>query len=114
MKMPQDKGSWLDQAASLNEPTGETWKPDEGAAIAGKVITVSRGVGLNSASTHALLETEDGEQIGVWLSSVLSKQFAENKVSTGDVVGIRFLGWRENRRGDKYKTFATRVLVRSS
>jgi len=111
--MPTDKGSWIEQAEGLPAPIGKTWKnSEEGESIAGRVVLISRDVGINNASTHAQLETQDGEFVGTWLSSVLSKQFTDKHVTERDVVAIRFVEWRENHRGDRYRVFAMKVLER--
>ena len=111
--MPQGTtGSWLHQVEHLSDPSGESWKPSAGEAIAGKVIMISRDVGLNSASTHAQLATQDGEYVGVWLSSVLSQHFAESHVPADNGVAIKCVEWRENRRRARYKVFATKGLAR--
>ena len=104
--------SWQLQAESLQDNPETVWKPDPGDAIAGRVIDIARNVGLSAGSTQAVLETEAGDRVGVWFSAVLAKQFQDHAVKSGDVVAIKFTGWKENHRGDRYKTFAMKVLER--
>ena len=109
---------WMAQAQALEENTTNTWKPEsEGAAIAGRILAVEENTGHNNDSTLVELETQDGMQLGLWLSTVLEKQWEKTdpKPKVGDVIAVKYHGKRTSpKSGREYKSYTLSVLERSN
>ena len=105
--------NWRDRAAAMEEPQKlAAWKPAEGESIAGRVISIDTAAGAKKDSTWINLIDEDGGAIGLWLSTVLKKQFEQLTVVVGDVVAVKYFGKRFSENGREYKVFTTAVLER--
>ena len=107
--------NWRERAAAMEEPQKlAAWKPTEGESIAGRVISIDTEAGAKKDSTWINLIDEDGGAIGLWLSTVLKKQFEQLTVVVGDVVAVKYFGKRFSEKGREYKVFTTAVLERGS
>ena len=106
--------NWTAQAKALEENNSSTWKPDsDGAAIAGRVLRIEENTGTNGDSTLVEVETEDQMQVGIWLSTVLERQWQKERPTVGDVIGIKYHGKRTSpKSGREYKSFTLKVLER--
>lgn len=105
--------TWSEMAQELEENASTFWKPEvEGASIAGKILTVEENAGKNADSILVELETEDKMTVGVWLSTVLEREWQRQKPEIGDVIGIKYFGRKTGKSGHEYKSFALKVFQR--
>ena len=103
---------WADAAHAL-EPshTIEAWKPEfDGDSTAGIVKVIDRAAGKDGTSTLVSFEDEDGKPFCLWLSTVLKQEFDRLGVTVGDVVGIKFHGWKQSKSGRDYKHYTVGIL----
>ena len=104
---------WADAAHAL-EPshTIEAWKPEfDGDSTAGIVKVIDRAAGKDGTSTLVSLEDEDGKPFSLWLSTVLKQEFDRLGVTVGDVVGVKFHGWKTSpKSGREYKKYSVAIL----
>lgn len=107
--MTVDEDEELDLLDGITEDQGTAWTPkddeDQPEGIQGKVITVTtvETDAKYGGGTVPMLEIEEaGGQI--WsvrgYHTVLRNQIEKNKPQVGDMVGIKYLGEKENRSGD--------------
>ena len=88
---------------TINIGLSETWDPQEGDSIQGKLVETRTGVGENG-STIYVLEREDKSQISVWDSTVLNTKM--KTVNLWDEVRIKYLGFKKSpKSGREYKVF---------
>lgn len=52
--------------------------------------------GVTTESDLAKIIDEDGEIIGIWLTTVISSKFKELDIQIGDIIAIRYLGQKKN------------------
>ena len=108
--------SWQEAADAIEEKTtidvAEIWKPNAGEAIAGRVMKIARNTGSDGNSSLVELEREDGSHVGIWLSVVLVKQFEDLDIGLGDIVGVKFFGFRGT--GNQYRYYETKILRRKA
>ena len=106
--------NWDEHLGEIHERTACFWRPQhEGDGIAGRLIDVEVNVGKNGDSTVFTVETAEGLVRSFWSSSVLDSEMKRQKAMVGDVIGVRFHGWRQGKRG-QYKSFGVKVIERGS
>ena len=104
---------WAQKTQDMGEISFETWKPSEGDSLVGKILTIVKNTGRNNDSTMAMIETSDGDGVGVWLSKVLQQEFETQKIAAGDVVGIKYHGKRDSvRSGHTFNLYSVQVFER--
>ena len=104
---------WQETADKLEDSGALTsWKPEPGTAIAGRVINVVSNTGKEGDSTIAEIETEDGDRKGIWLSTVLLREFEQQKIATGDVVGVKYFGKKTGKSGHEYNAYRVAIIER--
>ena len=106
------KPTWREIAAELEEPHLKAWKPDPGEAIAGEVLSIDTEAGKEKNSIFVELRDEDEETIGLWLTTVLRKEFSREQVRVGDVVAIKYFGQKTSDQGREYKSFSVAIIAR--
>lgn len=80
-----------------------SWNFDENPDLVGVLVSKESGVGKNNSHFYKF-ETEGGEIVGVWGSTVLDDRLAA--VETGTEVKISYLGMIKNEAtGRQYKSF---------
>ena len=107
--------TWQETADKLEDSSAlASWKPEQGEAIAGRVINVVSNTGKEGNSSIAEIETEDGERKGIWLSAVLLREFEQRKVAPGDVVGVKYFGKKTGKAGHEYNAYTVAIIERSA
>lgn len=85
-------------------------KPEElevGASITGKVVLIQEARNAKSSRT-ATLELENGEKMGVWLSTVIDGAFRAG-VHEGDTVRVTYNGKKKGNNGPEYNDYSVDV-----
>ena len=91
----------------INIGLPETWNPEEGETIQGKLIEIQKGVGENGGTIY-VLEREDKSKISVWDTTVLATKI--KAVNLLDEVRIKYLGYKKSpKSGRDYKDFELAV-----
>lgn len=104
---------WNAQARALSENEAQVWKPEAGDALAGRVRSWETGVGQNKDSQFVEITDQAGDRHGVWLSTILAREFEKLNVQVGDVVAIKYLGLKKAQKsGREFKSFNLEVLER--
>lgn len=81
----------------------DSWDAEKDKEIVGVLVSKEENVGPNESMLYTI-ETEDGEQVGVWGSSVLNSRMKQ--VYTGSEVKIVYKGREENpKTGREYKMY---------
>lgn len=106
--------TWQETADMLEDSgTLTSWKPEPGESIGGRVLTIVSNTGKEGDSSLAEIETENSERMGVWLSTVLMREFEQQKVAPGDVVGIKYFGKKTSKAGHEYNAYGI-VIIESA
>lgn len=81
----------------------------EGDFIEGRYVSKKENVGANNSTIYIL--DVDGEQVGVWGTSVLDTKFAQ--IAVGKMVAIEYQGKKqsEKRKGSSYHDFKVGVGI---
>jgi hypothetical protein len=75
----------------------------EGDSVEGRYISKKEDVGANKSNVY-VIQTEDGELVGVWGSTVIDAKFAN--IEIGSQVAIEYVGVKKAKVGNKtYKDF---------
>lgn len=80
--------------------SGESW--DEIKPVMGKYKNKKEDVGPHSSNVY-VLETEEGESVSVWGSTVLDNKFSE--IPLGSTVYVESLGKTKGKNGTSYKDY---------
>ena len=97
-----------------SRPLVTWWQPEIGAAIGGIVEFI--GPMETSFGTGSVLRLRDqtGELYARNINSALQTELDQNSVHIGDEIGLKFLGKRQNKTGDRsYNLYAIRVFERA-
>ena len=80
------------------EATGSTWKPEKkDDSIEGLLTDIQSEVGQNSSMLYTVCRKEDGENLGVWGSTVLDSRM--RGINIGEEVKIVFKGLGDAKPG---------------
>jgi len=74
----------------------------EGDSVEGKLLEIKENVGPNKSNVY-VLETPEGEKVGIWGSTVIDGRL--NGVKAGQEIAIEYLGMEEGKNGREYKDF---------
>ena len=94
----------------------ESWIPKkEGDAIAGRLVKVDRATTAYGPCKIAILETEDGNQHGVWLlHTTLVSQFDSANPQIGDAVAVLYKGKVKSKEAGHSDYHSYRVVTDGS
>ncbi|MDP1570797.1 MAG: hypothetical protein Q8L86_12435 [Vicinamibacterales bacterium] len=70
----------------------------EGQVIEGIYVAVNRNVGANKSNVY-VLETAEGDKVGVWGNTVLDTKFEQ--IELNSKVGIEYLGSKTSKKSGK-------------
>lgn len=88
--------------------TGQSKSWDEQEPLIGFYVRMKTNVGTHSSNVY-VLRKEDGEEVGVWGSTVINGRFDE--IPVGSLVKIESLGEAKSQKGTKYKDY--RIMYKS-
>lgn len=105
--------SWQALADQLEETeAGGFWKPEnEGDSLAMRLDEVETGAGKQGTSTIYSGVDEDGNPVSFWGSAILDRKLKH--ANSGDMVLVKYLGWRQSKTGNSYKAFSVKVVPSS-
>ena len=83
----------------------------EGDVIEGELIQIKEITIGDRIAKLAILKDDLEAESGIWLSSVLEREFEEQAISPGDYVGVKFLGMKKGKKYT-YKNFDVRVVLK--
>ena len=85
----------------------DTWKPEAGAKLEGKLVNKENGIGANDSMLYTI-EQEDGEKVKIWGSTALNPLLEEIMIGTN--IQIEFCGMEKNpATGRNFKSFKVGV-----
>lgn len=105
-----------DQAGELSDQLDKDFPKtvvldDENPKVLGIFRRVDSGPSDYGPVPIVVLETQSGEEIGLWLfHAVLRNQFAQQAPKVGEMVGVRFLGKRTGASGRAYSNYRVAVV----
>ena len=109
-----DYSKFKSDIATADPPSFNTWKPVAGDSIVGEFLSISVVGTEYGQGKRADIRKSDGNIVSLWLNIVLERQFENQIVKAGDVIGIRFFGKQVNEKtGRSYKSYALKVYQRS-
>lgn len=102
-----------EKAAELEDRLGRDYPEsvilnEDNPQIIGRFVRVDSGPSDYGPVPIFVIADRDGKEYGLWgFHAVLRSQFAAKKPKPGELVGVRFLGERENSRpgGKPYKNY---------
>lgn len=98
-QMDQER-SWISWV-----PGGDAEKYFTGDLVIGKLVDMAEQDGEFGLTKIIVLEQEDGQRIGVWLSrTVLKNEVTAARPQWGERVGIKYLGKQLKKGGDASKS----------
>lgn len=81
------------QGVKNGKKTGKSWRPEPEEFITGELLGIRtthfKGKPIRVAD---ILEDEKQEEISVWLTTVLEREFHDQKIHVGERIGIKYLG----------------------
>ncbi len=91
----------LNEALDKKGEKAEKWTPEKGSRMICEFVGSSQGKSDDTRHLTflTLKRVSDGKEYSVLQDSVLENVFAELKVTEGDILGVEFLGWQENKKG---------------
>lgn len=101
-----DKSKYQEVGGGMN--VDRMWSGKEnplkkGDAIEGRYIEKKVGIGTRGSNVY-VIETQSGEKVGVWGSTVIDGRF--ESIPVGKMVGIEYLGVQKTKDGKgEYKGF---------
>lgn len=90
-----------DEWITAGSGSGNMWDESTGP-VTGTYVKKRSDVGPNSSMVYTL-RFENGEEVGVWGSSVIDTKFKE--IPVGSLVKVEFLGKVSGKRGTQYKDY---------
>lgn len=104
----------FDKLRAALDQEERTWEPTEpGEQIMGRITGIEYTDTRNGPVPVVVMTAEDGSRVRAFCGRrVLRRQLVQSRVQPGDLVGIRFLGERESKAGNRFFDY-TVVVERS-
>jgi len=79
----------------VEEPVIETWVPSQvGDTLIGEIVGSRTTTGAFGPQKQVTVRAESGEIVGVWLSHWLISQLQTQGASAGDLIALRYEGFK--------------------
>lgn len=105
----------IDELRKRLDQESEGWRPEPGDEIAGEIVGLSETKGDYEAYPVVTIRTEDGVFDVHCFHTVLKGQIAEKQPRIGDLIGIKYFGKKEPKRGgSSYEHYRTELVRKTS